>query len=58
MCERFALWSSPDKVASHFQAQLKLPFNPCYNIAPSQKIVAVRQPSDTKREIVSLRWVT
>ncbi len=56
MCGRFALWTSPKKVATHFQAQLRLPFNTRYNIAPSQDILAVGQNQDGTRKATLLRW--
>lgn len=55
MCGRFALFSSPAKIAGHWHLDPSLfePFfTPRYNISPGQKILAVR----SNRRPVLLRW--
>lgn len=55
MCGRFGLFSSPAKIAEHWQLKpplLPLHNTPRYNIAPGQKILAIRG----KRQPVLLSW--
>lgn len=58
MCGRITLSQSPTEV-SEFLGGLDLPlFEPRYNIAPTQNVLCVREPSDSPidREAVQLRW--
>ena len=58
MCGRFALNSTPRRIAAHF----KLPTNqfelfPRFNIAPTQPVVIVRENTHTKqRELTHVVW--
>ena len=55
MCGRFALFSSPARIAGHFHfdpARLPSGFIPRYNIAPGQEILAVRNSGQP----AWLRW--
>jgi putative SOS response-associated peptidase YedK len=58
MCGRFSQTATPEIIAEQFTVKTPLPlFQPRYNIAPSQRIVAVRFNPDTAgRECVLLRW--
>jgi len=57
MCGRFTLRTSPAVLAEIFEV-LRMPdFEPRYNIAPTQQVVAVRQnPALKHREAALLRW--
>jgi putative SOS response-associated peptidase YedK len=55
MCGRFTLRTSPETVASLFDG-LEVPgFAPSWNIAPTQRVAAVRQ-IDARNEVAFLRW--
>jgi len=56
MCGRFVLTVSADEVASTFQVPLPIPITPRYNIAPSQPVLAVREPVRGRREAAPLQW--
>lgn len=58
MCGRFTQTATPETVAKQFRVEGPMPlFKPNYNIAPTQRVVAVRLNSETgKRECVLLRW--
>ncbi len=55
MCGRFTLRQSPGEVARHFDLDAVPTFEPRYNIAPTQQVLALRQTGDSK-EAVFLRW--
>src|SRR5437016_662298 len=55
MCGRFTLARRPAAIAAEFDIQLSLPFEPRYNIAPSQNVTAIRATADG-HEYVPLRW--
>ena len=55
MCGRFALYSSPEKIASYFSATLRYQFSPSYNIAPTVAI-PVLVNIESERFIVPMRW--
>jgi putative SOS response-associated peptidase YedK len=55
MCGRFALFSSGDEIATALAVTVAdLP--PRYNVAPTQKVAAVRLDETGRRELVTLRW--
>ena len=59
MCGRYTLRTPLNVLLSQFGAELQIPldFRPRYNIAPTQTVLAVRQPEQgAKRELVALRW--
>ena len=56
MCGRFAFYSPAEATAALFGAGGSVPFEPRYNVAPTQDIAAVRVAEDGERELVSLRW--
>jgi len=57
MCGRFSQTASPEVIAQQFDITDSPLFNPRYNIAPSQPIVAIRiEPDTTTRKLVLLRW--
>lgn len=57
MCGRFTLRTSPQAVAQHFGVAEFPLFEPRYNIAPTQSVVAVRAAKEgAGREMCQLRW--
>lgn len=59
MCGRYTLRTKLNALLSQFAAELADPidYRPRYNIAPTQSVLAVRQPEQVaKRELVALRW--
>ena len=57
MCGRFTLKTSRAKIAEMFRLQRLGEFDPRYNIAPSQPVLAVRTDADGgQREGVMLKW--
>ena len=52
MCGRFRLISSPAAISQHFGFDIPLPFEPRYNIAPSQNLLAIK----ASNEPVMMRW--
>ena len=57
MCGRFSQTASPEVIAQQFELIDPPLFNPRYNIAPSQPVVAIRiDPDTTTRRLVQLRW--
>lgn len=58
MCGRFTQTATPDVIAKLFRVEGPLPlFKPSYNIAPTQRVAAVRlNPETGKRECALLRW--
>jgi putative SOS response-associated peptidase YedK len=56
MCERFALYSSPDKIQKQFDTDNKLDFEPHFNIAPAQSVPVIRTSETGKRVCVLARW--
>ncbi|MGE0278455.1 MAG: SOS response-associated peptidase [Nitrospiraceae bacterium] len=58
MCGRFTQTATPDTIAKLFRVEGPLPlFKPSYNIAPTQRVAAVRLNAETgKRECALLRW--
>jgi putative SOS response-associated peptidase YedK len=58
MCGRFSQTAKPELIVEQFKVQNPPPlFQPRYNIAPSQSVLAVRvNPDAAGRECVMLRW--
>jgi len=56
MCGRFALWNPPGTISRIFKVSVPLDLSPRYNIAPSQKILTIRQQADQPREAVYCQW--
>jgi len=55
MCGRFALVSTPEKLAHHFNLKRKVTIEPRYNIAPSQPVVIIREET-TGNKLSAVRW--
>jgi hypothetical protein len=57
MCGRFKLKTSPRRIAEMFRLQRLGEFDPRFNIAPSQPVLAVRlEPERGEREATFLKW--
>jgi putative SOS response-associated peptidase YedK len=57
MCGRFVLMTPSKSLAAHFCVSEEPSLEPHYNIAPSQRIAAVRfDPGKPGREVVLLKW--
>lgn len=59
MCGRYTLRTKLNVLLQQFAAELaeEIDYRPRYNIAPTQRVLAVRQPEQgAKRELVELRW--
>lgn len=56
MCGRFTLRTPPRAVAELFDLPELPLFEPRYNIAPSQSVMAARLRPDGSRELVGLTW--
>ncbi|AFZ13754.1 protein of unknown function DUF159 [Crinalium epipsammum PCC 9333] len=57
MCGRFTLTQSAEIIAQVFDLGNIPPFNPRYNIAPSQAIATILiKPDDTERQLQMLHW--
>ncbi len=57
MCGRFTLTQSTEIIAKVFDLGNIPPFNPSYNIAPSQAIATILiKPDDTQRQLQMLHW--
>jgi putative SOS response-associated peptidase YedK len=57
MCGRISLSTPPDELAEEFElTQLPLDFRPRYNIAPSQKILAIVAEPGAGRRASFFRW--
>ena len=55
MCGRFVQYSDPEVYAAGFQLDAVCEATPRYNVAPTQPVLAMRQPEQGKRELVPLR---
>lgn len=55
MCGRFALTFSADELVDYFGLGRSFDFEPRYNIAPTDSILAVRE-EEGERRLVKLRW--
>src|SRR4051812_21243729 len=47
MCGRYTLMKSPDVLRLQFGVEEVPPLNPRFNIAPTQQVAAVRQPTES-----------
>jgi len=57
MCGRFSLTTPGELIAETFGLEEAPELQPRYNIAPTQPVLAVRQPAPAgERELVPLRW--
>lgn len=57
MCGRFRLARSKQILKEHFGAAMEGDWEPCYNVAPAQPVVAVRQhATEPRRWAAALRW--
>lgn len=56
MCGRYTLRTPAARLAEQFQFGNELDWQPRYNIAPTQKVVAVRKAEEAGREAVLLHW--
>ena len=52
---RFVQYSGPEVHAARFQLDAVCEATPRYNVAPTQPVLAMRQPEQGKRELVPLR---
>src|SRR5205085_10908275 len=55
MCGRFTLHDAPEHIVRRFRLRVGSDFLPRYNVAPSQRVAAVRE-GEQGRELVMLRW--
>lgn len=56
MCGRFAFFSPREAVQEYFGIEVPFALEPRYNVAPSQEVVVIRQPADTKPQAAMLKW--
>ncbi len=61
MCGRYTLFASPEELARIFRLPLEevrrvFDVGPRYNIAPTDRVAAVRLGEDSQREPVMLKW--
>lgn len=56
MCGRFACYTPTPAIAGQLGAIIRDKLPPRYNIAPSQRILAVRQEEDGRRSLAALHW--
>jgi len=56
MCGRFALYSSPEKIKTHFATVNELDQEPRFNIAPMQTVPVIRTDKTGKRVCTLARW--
>jgi putative SOS response-associated peptidase YedK len=57
MCGRFTLTRSAAEVAAHFELETAPAHAPRFNVAPTQRVLAIRASGDgPRREAVSLSW--
>ncbi len=57
MCGRFALATDKKALEMLYEMEIRLDFQPRYNIAPSQEILALRFSSpESGKELVTLKW--
>src|SRR3954464_8874783 len=55
MCGRFAQKSPRAKITKKFKVEEVLPLVQCYNVAPAQAVLSVREASGV-REVTFLKW--
>jgi putative SOS response-associated peptidase YedK len=57
MCGRFTMASERERIKEMFRMQRLGQFDPRYNVAPSQPVLAVRlDPASGEREGIMLKW--
>jgi putative SOS response-associated peptidase YedK len=56
MCGRFARFSPIETFATLFNANGSPDAAPCYNIAPTHRVLAARNATNGTRELVTLHW--
>jgi putative SOS response-associated peptidase YedK len=56
MCGRFALFSSPGRIKTHFATVSELDFESSFNIAPSQTVPVIREDETGQRIVTLARW--
>jgi putative SOS response-associated peptidase YedK len=56
MCGRFTLTRSAAEIAEHFGLAAAPALTPRFNVAPTQRVLAVRAPAPGAREAVALHW--
>jgi len=56
MCGRFSLSVSAEQISAEFNLNDLPDFDPSYNLAPSQIILAIRQNDKGQKEAILLRW--
>ena len=56
MCGRFSLGASVATLISHFNVKESVAWTDRYNLAPSQEVLTVVQPSGSARQVRRMRW--
>jgi putative SOS response-associated peptidase YedK len=56
VCGRFVQCSEPEIYASRYAAEGLSETRPRYNLAPTQRVLAIRLGKDRHREILPMRW--
>jgi putative SOS response-associated peptidase YedK len=56
MCGRFSLGGSAATLISHFNVEESVAWTDRYNLAPSQEVLTVVQPSGSARQVRRMRW--
>jgi putative SOS response-associated peptidase YedK len=56
MCGRFALDTSPNKLAEHFHLASEVEFHSSWNIAPSTKICSITADDKGSRNLRLMKW--
>lgn len=56
MCGRYTLRTSSQELMEIFRALDPVDWNPRYNIAPTQTVIAVREQEKGGRELVRMKW--
>jgi len=56
MCGRFALYSSPGRIKTHFATVSELDFESCFNIAPAHTVPVIRENETGQRIVTLARW--
>jgi putative SOS response-associated peptidase YedK len=56
MCGRFALYSSPGRIKTHFATVNELDFDSSFNIAPAQTVPVIREDETGQRIVTLARW--
>ena len=57
MCGRYVLGISPDDVADFFElSEIRLSYQPRFNVAPTTLIPVIKRDESGSREAVEMRW--